>query len=231
MTVSRRQAMGLLAGALPALRWPGRASAADALADRARAVPGDARVARGLDGARLVPRREVRDLGALGPAVGAGGRRLVRAADVPAGPRAVRAPREDVRPPVEGRLQGRDPHLEGGGVRPGRADEGVQEGGRALLRDDGRAPRQLRPAGTRSTSRAGTRSRWARSATSCPRSSRPRAPRACASASASTCGSRTSGSRSRATTTTRARSRACRTTAAPRTRPTSTRPAPRSTAT
>jgi alpha-L-fucosidase len=31
MTISRRQAMGLLAGALPALRWPGRASAAEAL--------------------------------------------------------------------------------------------------------------------------------------------------------------------------------------------------------
>ena len=114
MTVSRRQAMALLAGAVPALRWPGRASAAESLP----IAPGPFQATRAsLEAwtrARLVPRREVRHLGALGPAVGAGGRRLVRAADVPAGPRAVRAPREDVRPPLEGRLQGRHPHLEGG---------------------------------------------------------------------------------------------------------------------
>ncbi len=47
--------------------------------------------------ARLVPRRQVRDLGALGAAMRARVRRLVRAADVPAGPPAVAAGRDAVR--------------------------------------------------------------------------------------------------------------------------------------
>ena len=47
--------------------------------------------------------------------------------------------------PIEVRLQGHHPALEGREVGPRPADGALQEGRRALLREHGRAPRQLRP--------------------------------------------------------------------------------------
>ena len=96
---------------------------------------------------RVVPRCEVRHLVALGAGRGAGRvrRQLVRAPDVCAGDAGVRAPRPDLRPPVEVRLQGRHRAVEGGEVRPGPPDGPLREGGGEVLRQHGRAPRQLRP--------------------------------------------------------------------------------------
>ena len=52
---------------------------------------------------------------------------------------------EPLRPPLDQRLQGHHPALEGREVGPGPADGALQEGRRALLREHGLPPRQLRP--------------------------------------------------------------------------------------
>ena len=52
---------------------------------------------------------------------------------------------ETLRPSVEVRLQGRHRTVEGGEVRPGPPDGSLREGGGEVLRQHGRAPRQLRP--------------------------------------------------------------------------------------
>ena len=94
---------------------------------------------------RLVPRREVRHLGALGTAGRADGRRLVRPAAVRAGASALQGPPGALRPSHQARLQGHHPALEGREVGPRPADGALQEGRRALLRQHGLAPRQLLP--------------------------------------------------------------------------------------
>ena len=84
--------------------WRPRAAAAAELVIGAGGMPG-CRLSRRLEAlwraqyrvAGLVSRREVRDLGALGAAMSARVRRLVRAADVHAGPTAVAAGRNAVR--------------------------------------------------------------------------------------------------------------------------------------
>src|SRR5262247_2615604 len=68
--------------------------------DRARAVPADLGIARTkLPRPRMVPRREVRHLGALVGPVRAGAGRLVRAENVSTGRLGLRLPRQDLRPP------------------------------------------------------------------------------------------------------------------------------------
>ena len=94
---------------------------------------------------RLVPRRQVRHLGALGAAGRADGRRLVRPRHVRAGQQALQVSPRALRPSVEVRLQGHHPALEGGEVGPRPADAALQEGRREVLRQHGLAPRQLLP--------------------------------------------------------------------------------------
>ena len=65
----------------------------------------------------LVPRRQVRRLVALGTAVGAHVRRLVRAQHVPRRHRPVPPSLARVRPPLQERLEGRGPTVEGREVR------------------------------------------------------------------------------------------------------------------
>src|SRR5215813_14616548 len=75
--------------------------------DRARAVPADMGIAHAkLPRPRMVPRREVRRLGALVGPVRAGTGRLVRAENVSTGRPGLRLPRQNLRPPVQVRLHG-----------------------------------------------------------------------------------------------------------------------------
>src|SRR5215470_913839 len=75
--------------------------------DRARAVPVDLGIARAkLPRPRMVPRREVRHLGALVGPVRAGTGRLVRAENVSTGRLGLRLPRQNLRPPLQVRLLG-----------------------------------------------------------------------------------------------------------------------------
>ena len=94
---------------------------------------------------RLVPRRQVRHLGALGAAGGADGRRLVRPRHVRAGQQALQVSPGALRPSVGVRLQGHHPAVEGGEVGPRPPDAALQEGRREVFRQHGLAPRQLLP--------------------------------------------------------------------------------------
>ena len=93
----------------------------------------------------MVPRRQVRHLGALGPAGRADGGRLVRQAHVRPGPPPVRASPGHLRASVRARLQGHHSVVEGREVGPGPPDGALQEGRCPLLRQHGLAPRQLLP--------------------------------------------------------------------------------------
>src|ERR1017187_7769295 len=80
---------------------------------RKRPISAVVGIARELPGARLVPRREVRHLGTLGTAVPAGDGRLVCATNVSVQQFRLQIPRREIWPPLEVRLQGCDPRIEG----------------------------------------------------------------------------------------------------------------------
>ena len=162
----------------------------------------------------LVPRRQVRHLGALD------GRSACpsRATGTPArctsgGQSATTTTRcEHYGHPSKVGLQGHRPPLAGRELGPGAADRAVQGGRGQILRGPGQPPRQLRLLRLASTSR-GTRSTSARRRTSSAAGRRPRARPGCASASPSTPPAPGAGTRSPRARTRTARWRACRTTA------------------
>ena len=94
---------------------------------------------------RLVPRCEVRHLGALGSAIGARAGRLVCPQHVYPGSRAVQFTSKTLRPSDQGRLQGPDRRMEGRQVRSRTPDGSLQKSGREVFRQHGRPPRRLRP--------------------------------------------------------------------------------------
>ena len=93
----------------------------------------------------LVPRRQVRHLGPLGSAGRADGRRLVRPRHLRAGQRPLQVPHRALRPPVEVRLQGHHPAVEGREVGSRSPHAALQEGRGQVFRQHGLAPRRLLP--------------------------------------------------------------------------------------
>ena len=158
MKISRRSALGMLAAA-PAIH---RAAAQTAnLRYPQRKVRGNARIAEGVPSPGVVSRREIRHLGALGSAIGAGAGRLVRAQHVHRGQRAVQVSLRDLRAPFEVRIQGRRFRRGRAKVRRRASDRDVQEGRREILRQHGGATTTTSICGTPSTI-AGTPPRWGR---------------------------------------------------------------------
>ena len=140
-------------GAVGALPRSGTRRARGHDGDRRRAAPlaGAVRADAGLAGhlplSGLVPRRQVRHLGPLGPAVRADGGRLVRPEHVHPGRRRQSVPASpgQLRSSLRQRLQGHHSAVEGREVGPRPVDGALQEGRRQVLRQHGRASRQLRP--------------------------------------------------------------------------------------
>ncbi len=116
-----------------------------AAADRGRAFRTEARIAQAVHLPRMVPRCQAGHLGALGTAVRAHVRRLVRPAHLRPGPPAVQGPPRTLRPPHQDRLQGHHPALEGREVGPRPPDGTLQKSRGEVLRQHGLAPRQLLP--------------------------------------------------------------------------------------
>ncbi len=93
----------------------------------------------------VVPRREVRHLGALGAAGRADGGRLVCAQDVSARLGGLQGSPGALRPSVHERLEGHHSALESREVGPGEVDGALQKGRREIFRQHGLAPRRFFP--------------------------------------------------------------------------------------
>ncbi len=115
--------------------------------DRSRQVRADVGLAETIPGARLVPERKVRHLGALGSAMRTRAGRLVCPPYVPRGRTAEPVARRALRPAVPIRFQGCHPCLESGEVGPRSPRRALQARRCAVLLRTGQPPRQPRPLG------------------------------------------------------------------------------------
>jgi alpha-L-fucosidase len=144
MIISRRQALGVLAATAPALRRASAQPSAEALEIAPGPFKGtreslrDYRIPDWYRDAKFGIWAHWGPQSAPNTATGTPANMYIQ------GSSAVQLPREDLRPPVEVRFQGRDPHLEGREVRRRSPDGAVQEGRRKVLLQHGRASRQLR---------------------------------------------------------------------------------------
>ena len=113
-------------------------------AHRRRAVQARLEFTDQLPDARMVPRREVRHLGALGRRMPARARQLVCAVHVSPGPSRLRVAPRRIRTSVHERLQGSGELVERRAFRSGRAVEILQGKRRKIFHGAGQLPRQFR---------------------------------------------------------------------------------------